>query len=44
MEGCLLGIYVLVGAPGFEPGTSRTRTVRSSRAEPRPVDSRAAGL
>ena len=26
----------LVGAPRFELGTSRTRTVRSSRAEPRP--------
>ncbi len=25
-----------VGAAGFEPATSRTRTVRSSRAEPRP--------
>jgi hypothetical protein len=25
-----------VGAGGFEPPTSRTRTVRSSRAEPRP--------
>ena len=27
----------LVGVPGFEPGTSRTRTVRSSRAEPHPA-------
>ena len=27
-----------VGARGFEPRTSRTRTVRSSRAEPRPAD------
>jgi hypothetical protein len=27
---------LLVGVPGFEPGTSRTRTVRSSRAEPHP--------
>jgi hypothetical protein len=26
----------LVGAGGFEPPTSRTRTVRSNRAEPRP--------
>ena len=26
----------LVGASGFEPLTSRTRTVRSIRAEPRP--------
>ena len=29
-------MYNLVGAPRFELGTSRTRTVRSSRAEPRP--------
>ncbi len=28
---------LFVGARGFEPRTSRTRTVRSSRAEPRPV-------
>ena len=28
----------LVGAGGFEPPTSRTRTVRSIRAEPRPAD------
>ncbi len=26
----------MVGARGFEPPTSRSRTVRSSRAEPRP--------
>ena len=26
----------LVGAPGFEPGTSASRTQRSNRAEPRP--------
>jgi hypothetical protein len=25
-----------VGAPGFEPGASATRTQRSSRTEPRP--------
>ena len=30
------GFYNPVGAPGFEPGTSATRTQRSSRAEPRP--------
>src|SRR3990172_2171866 len=27
---------LMVGAGGFEPPTSRTRTVRSSRSEPRP--------
>ncbi len=30
-------VPVVVGAGGFEPPTSRTRTVRSIRAEPRPV-------
>ena len=30
-------LWCFVGVPGFEPGTSRTRTVRSSRAEPHPV-------
>ena len=29
-------LEIKVGAGGFEPPTSRTRTVRSSRAEPRP--------
>jgi hypothetical protein len=27
-----------VGAPGFEPGTSRTQTVRAIRTAPRPVE------
>ena len=30
----------IVGAGGFEPPTSRTRTVRSIRAEPRPADNK----
>ena len=33
----LIPVRSPVGAGGFEPPTSRTRTVRSSRAEPRPV-------
>jgi hypothetical protein len=32
----LPSVFSPVGAPGFEPGTSATRTQRSSRAEPRP--------
>lgn len=34
---CIIqGVVYEVGAPGFEPGTSRTRTVHSRRAELRP--------
>ena len=36
-------LCLLVGAGGFEPPTSRTRTVRSSRTEPRPEAGRQAG-
>ena len=31
-----LGDFFLVGAPGFEPGTSYTPCKRASRAAPRP--------
>ncbi len=34
---CIVVVKTKVGVGGFEPPTSRSRTVRSSRAEPHPV-------
>src|SRR3954470_24162104 len=30
-------VVVVVGAPGFEPGTSASRTLRANQAAPRPA-------